>query len=674
MTRGAKTAFRGGLLVILSLLTARETAAQAFGVVRLGTWGGSIESGYQSERQNTHSPDGGTDIDFARRGHSERLIIRNEGFSVLDPRLFTGNLGLTFGLVKDRDSTNGTVTSHHADLTGYAFDAVLLAEKPYSGTLFANRAQNFLTQQFGRTDTSLENRGATFRLGEASHLRDWGIPYLSANLRAEQQGTKETTTSVLGQSFRRDELRNILDFNAHKGFETADLDLRYEFNDLNNLALPQLSFQSQTANLNYSLDFGPALNRRSDTRLSYSNRSGVSPITTFTADQQLRIEHLSNLSTNYRYLLTHIDTQAGTTASQSGLFQVRHQLYQNLTTNAQLSGLHAQLPTGVRDTYAGQVDFSYRRSLPWNGTVFARTGGRIQLDDNRLQVSQLSVIDESHGAPSPLGAGNGFLLDQPFVVASAIVVLDTRGGARLATAPGIDYDIVSEGNLTRIVPLPTSAVIQAGDPLAVSYAYEVDPSIKYGTTSGSLGGGVDFRWIAFSFGHEQSDQTLISGRDTRFLQNVRRDTAQLDLRGTWKELQGQAGAAYVRYDSTRLAYTQQRYTQFASYRPLRSLALSFNADWTLTDFTLPVRQTDARSMRLTLDWYAPGGWTTTALVSQRVFKDSELPTETVNEASLKARLNYGKLNVVSGITATNRTRGGFELTSWLLNILTTRRF
>ena len=57
-----------------------------------------------------------------------------------------------------------------------------------------------------------------------------------------------------------------------------------------------------------------------------------------------------------------------------------------------------------------------------------------------------------------------------------------------------------------------------------------------------------------------------------------------------------------------------------------------------------------------------------------MFKDSELPTETVNEASLKARLNYGKLNVVSGITATNRTRGGFELTSWLLNILATRRF
>lgn len=662
------------VMTVMWLLASSETGAQSLADFHLGAWSGSLDSAYGIDRQHTNSADGSPEIDSARRRTQDRLTIRNEGFYFLHPGIASGNLGLTFGLVRDRDVTNGTVNSRQAKLTGYAFDSTFFAAFPYNGTLYANRTQNFLTQPFGRTDITFEDRGATFRLREDSPLRDWGFPYVSANVRAEQQHIQETTTSVLGQAFRRDEMRNVLSLDGHKGFETSDLDLRYEFNDLNNSTFPSGSFQSQTANLNYSRDFGPALNRRSDTRLFYYTRSGVSPFSLFTADQRLRIDHLKDLSTSYSYLLTHTDTQAGTTTTQNGVFNVRHTPYRDLTANAQLSGLHQELPAGVRDSYAGQFALQYHRALPVGGAVFARAGGSYQLNNNQLRASQINVTDEAQGAPTPLGAGAGFLLDQSFVVASSIVVVDTRGGARLATTPGIDYDIVLEGNLIRIVPLPTSAVIQPGDPLAVSYTYELDPSLKYSTTSSSVSGGVDFRWIAFSYGHEQSEQTLRSGQDSRFLQNLRRDTAQLDLRGAWKALQGQAGAAYVRYDSTRLAYTQHRYNLLASYRPTRSLALAFNTDSTLTDFTLPAHQTDARSMRLTLDWYPREGLSTTALLGRRVYKDSLQPTETINEASLNARLLYGKLNLVTALTASERIRGGFQTAVWRLDFTAIRRF
>lgn len=673
MTPGARKALAAAMPVLL-LLAAREAGAQLLMGLRPGVWGGSLEAGYQTERQNTHSPDGAADIDSARRRMSERLTIRNEGFYFLDPRLVSGNLGLSFGLMQDRAITDGSASSRNAKLTGYAFDSTFFAEKPYGATLFANRTQNIATQPFGRTDSTYENRGAAARLGEDSFLKNWGMRHFSSALRVEQQHLQETTTSVLGQGFRRDELRDILNYSGHNGFDTADLDWRYEFNDLKNLAYPQGDFQSQAANLNYSLDFGPGLSRRSDTRLSYTNRTGSSRIGMFTGDEHVHVDHYTNLSTDYRYQLMQIDQQAGKTTSQIGSFLVRHELYRNLTTTAQTSAAHTDLPAGTRDSYAGQLDFSYRRGLPWNGTVFVRAGGRNQVDDNRLAASQISVTDEAHAAPSPLGAGAGFLINQAFAIAPGIVVVDTRGGARLPTTSGVDYELVQEGNLVRIVPLPTSAVIQPGDPLAVSYSYEVDPSIKYGTASRRLSAGVDFRWIALSAGHEQSDQKLISGQDSRFLQDLRRDNAQLDLRGAWKSLQGQAGAAYVRYDSTRLAYTQQRYTLLANYRRTRSLALGFNADRTLSEFTLPAHQTDARAMRLTLDWYGPLGLTTTALIGQRVYKDSLLPTETVNEAGLKARLAYGKLDLTSAFTANERMRGGFQAASWRLDFLATRRF
>jgi hypothetical protein len=663
-----------GTMTILAMLSAAEAGAQEeMQGLRLGAWAGEVEMGYAGDRQQTRS-DGEPVNDFTHRRLSERLGIRNQGFSVLDPRLVTGNLGLSFGLFRDRDSFDGTETSRRGTLTGYAFDSTFLADKPYNATVYANRNQNSLTQPFGgRTDVDYENRGVALRLREDSILRDWGMPYFNSTLRAYQEHVRETTTG-LGQVFERDELRNVIAFDGHKGFETADLDLRYELNDLDNVAFPAGSFRTQTGNVNYSQDFGPGLNRRWDSRLFYSDRTGLSPTTLVTADERVRIDHYKNLFTDYRYLGTRIETEAGTTDTHEGIFHVQHQLYRNLTSNARLSALHQDLPTGTRTSRAGQLDFSYQRSLPWDGRVFAHLGGRRQIDETRASASQINVVDEPHAAPAPLGGGAGFLLDQAFVVVATIVVVDTQGGGRVTASPGVDYDVLQEGNLTRIVPLPSSFKIQAGDPLAVSYTYEFDPSIKYSTDSAWLNAGADFRWIAFSVGHEQSDQTLLSGEAGRFLEDRRKDTAQLDLRGFWATLQGQASAAFTRYDSTRLAYTQQRFNQRVAYRALPNVLLALNAEESSTDYTLPERQSRSHSLGLTLDWLAPGGWSTTTFVGRRVYRDSVLPMETIDEASFRARWVYGKLEIVSLVALNDRTRGTFETIDRRFDLKLIRRF
>ena len=666
---------RSAAMAMLSLLAAAESAAQSLADLHSGAWGGSLQIGYGTDREEVRAADGSPAITSARRRTQENLSLRNDGFYFIDPGLATGNLSLSFGLLQERASSDGLSTSREATLTGYAFDSTFLGALPYNGTLYANRSENFLTQPFGRTDLTLENRGLALRLREDSALRDWGVPFFSAGLRAEQQDTKEETTSLLGQSFHRDEHRNTVALDGHKGFETSDLEAHYEASDVVNSSFSGASFQSQTASLNYSRDFGSLLNRRSDTRLFYYDRSGTSEFSLLSADERLRIAHQQNLATTYSYSLTRATTAQDISTTQRGAVDVLYRPYRDLLTNAEAAARHQQVSAGTRDTRSGQLGLQYQRALAKSGAVFARAVGRYQVDDNRLSTSQINVIDEAQSAPNPLGAGAGFLLNQGFVVVSSIVVVDTRGGARLATTLGVDYDVVLEGNLVRIVPLATSAVIQPGDPLAVSYTYELDPSIKYSTTTGSVSGGIDLRWIAFSVGHEQSDQKLISGEDGRFLQNLRRDSAQLDLRGAWKTFQAQAGAAYVQYDSTRLAYKQQRYTQLLSDRPSRALALTLQADQTLTDFTLPpVHQTDARSVRLTADWYAPSGWASTAFVARRELKDSLQPTETITEASVRSRFGYGKLDLSAAFTVSQRLRGGSELSSWRIDTLATRRF
>lgn len=640
---------------------------------RLGTWEGSLETSYEKQRQRTQAADTPDQV-FARRRASERLNIRNGGFSVIDPRLLTGNLGLTYELVRDHQESNGVGASRTGSLTGYNFDSTFLGEKPYSATVYANRNKTFYTQPFGgSTDLALQNRGVVLRLREDSILRERGIlPYFRASLRASQEQLNETTT-VPGQVFRRDESRNLLNFEGHNGFETADLDLRYESIDYENRVYLPGAYKSQATNLDYSRDFGPNLSRRWDSRVYYIDRTGGTPLKFLNVDEQVSIDHHENLSTFYQLRVMQQDTAGGATDTYSPSFRLRHRLYGNLVTNLQLADSHQRLSDGTRDNYNGQLDFDYRRGLP-NGQVSAQLGGRYEVEDDQLRSSQIQVVEEPHAAPSPLGAGAGFMLNNGFVIESSIVIVDTRGGARLPATLGIDYTVVTTGNLTQIVPQPTSAVILPGDPLIVSYSYQVDPSLKYSSTSAWLGAGMDLRWIAASFSHEQTAQTALSGSSSTFLENRRKDRIETELRGQWNALQARAGAAFVRYNATRLAYTEQRFVQRVTYRPGYDVTLTLSAEEFRTDYTLPVRQSDGRSGRIDLDWFAQDGWWTTAYVSKRILNDSMVPADSISEASLRIRRNWRKLEFNSVLALVDRTRGTVDTTDRRFMLTAIRRF
>lgn len=644
------------------------------GGLRLGTWQGELQASFDGQEQTTRFA-GGPETQFSLRRLRERLNIRNQGFSVLDPRLLTGNAGLTYDLVHDRQESDGVATTTTGKLTGYSFDATVLGQMPYNATVFANRSQNFLTQPFGgRSDLAYENRGVVLRLREDSFLRERGIlPYFSASLRAYQEQNDELTT-IAGQSFRRDDLRDVITLEARNGFETADLEFRYESTDFRNRVFAPGTYQSDVVNVNYSGDFGPTLNRRWDSRIFYSNRTGATAVRFVNVDEQVRIAHHKKLSTTWRYVATEQEVASGTTTSQGGVFQLQHRLYDNLTTNLEASELRQRLPDGTRETAYGQAGFLYRRNLPDNAQVFASLGGRYQRDDNQLQASLIQVIDEPHAAPPVLGGGAGFLLNQRFVDVATIGVVDTRGGARLPTSPGIDYVVVAEGDLTRIVPLATSAVIQPNDPLAVTYTYEVDPSLRYATTAHWWGAGADFGWVAFSAAGDKSKQEALSGRDSSFLEDRRKDETQVEFRGRRGDLQARAGANYVRYRATRLAYDGQRYSQSIRYRPNSGFALRLSAQQYSTDYELPVRHSQGYSAELTLDWFAPGGLLVTTYFARSNYRDTELPADDKSEANLKVRRYWRKLEFISTIGRIHRTRGTVDTTDERIMLTATRRF
>ena len=675
-----RTGLRGWAVGTLTVLLPAAALGQAQppGWLRLGTWRGELQGVVEAQEQSTRVK-GGTETDYSRRRTLGRLNVRNEGFSVFDPRLLTGNVGLTYDLLRDRQQTDGfgthSLTQQTGKLTGYTFDATAFAQMPYNAKVFANRSQNFYTQPFGgSSDLTFESSGLVLRMREDNFLRERGIlPYFSTSLRAYREHNDEHTT-IAGQSFRRDDERNVVTLEAHNGFETADLDFRYEATDFQNRVFQPGTYQSEVVNLNYSRDFGPTLNRRWDSRIYYRDRTGATNLKFTSVDEQLRIAHNRDLTSTWRYLATQQETDLGTTSTQNGVFQLRHNLYDNLATNLEASALRRTLPDGKQQTNYGQADFNYRRGLPGNAHVHARLGGRYQLDENAMLASFIQVIDEPHTAPAVLGGGAGFLLDQRFVVASTIEVVDTRGGARLPTALSVDYTFVTEGDRTRVVPLPTSAVIQPGDPLAVSYQYEVDPSLRYETRNYWLSAGADFGWVAFSLGRDETRQKALSGRDSSFLQDRRKDEAQVEFRGQWSKVQATAGADFVHYVATLLVYDDRRFKQLLRYRLHTRLSLALDAQQYSTDFDLPVRHSEGQSVRLTLDWFGPGGLLVTGYVARRTYRDTQLPDDEATEANLRLRRRWRKLEFVSTFGFIRRTRGTVETDDKRIMLTATRKF
>lgn len=662
----------GGIIGTGATLIAAEASGQQR--FSLGRWEAEVEVGGELDRQQTRT-EGAPGTESTRIRVEERLGIRTTGAFVVDPRLITSSFGGRFGLFQQQERFDGRNISRNGTLLGYSFDSVILSDKPYSFTLFANRDQNVLSREFGgRTEVSFENRGATFRLREDSFLQGLGFRNFSSVVGARQELAKEDT-SVLGQTFRRDERRNVLSYEASKGFQTSDLNLRYEFTDLEDPENPLGNFRSHSATLGYSLDFGPTLNRRWDSRLQYFDRRGPSPTTFLTADEELRVDHYENLFTDYRYLFSRFDAgAAGTTMTHHGVALLQHQLWKSLTTRLTADGVLQDLPSGQRIRYGGDVDLAYRRRLARGGEVFAAAGARYQIDDNRLTASLIDVVDEPHVAPSSLGGGAGFTLNNPLVISATIVVVDTRAGSRLPATLGVDFVVIQEGDLTRIIPLASSPVILAGDPLAVSYSFEVAPSLRFSTFSWRGSAGIDFRWIAFSFAHEQSQQQRLSGRDGRFLEDRTIDTARLELRGDWGLLRGLATAMYQNQDSTRLKFATWQFGQFVSFRPPFDLLLSVDLQESFTDFTLPKRRSLTYFGRATVDWFPWPSLFITGFFGTRIFKDSELPTEIIREAGLKARWSFGKLQVAPTLTWSDRERGGTETTDLRADLRVIRRF
>jgi hypothetical protein len=639
----------------------------------LGHWSGSLGLNFLDGTQSFSSANAPTSTS-SRRTTRETLRIENSGFYLLSPLFCTGNMAIDLGLGQDKSSGSGSDTATNDNAKGYSLDTTFLPEKPYSASLFANRSHEHVLQPFGATVVGeSQNGGAWFHLRQDSILNDWGYPWFESSLGLHQEHRQNTTTSF-GRSQTTDDKSRTAEFAANKGFETADLGFNYAANDISNQAFSQGNFHSKASGLQYSLDFGPTLNRRLDATLNYQTRDGQASSTTLTNNEHLRIDHFQNLSTDYQYGATHQNYRDVRTSQQNGAFTVVHKLYDNLTSSAGLSGSYATLPNGKITSRGGSLNEIYQHSLPGKGSLFVNLSGGYQVNDNNLSASSVNVFDEVHSAPNPISAGAGFLLDHMFVTVSSIVVTNLKGGSRTPTTADIDYSVVAENNQIRIVPIVGSVLIGAGDPLVVSYTYLLDERLKYATKSSAYGMGINYPWILAAYNHQQSDQTPLSGA-ALFLQNSRQDILQVGLEGTVWEMATKANMSLEKIETTTSAYRRTKLTSSLSRELPSNIRLAFGVNASESQYTVPdQRKTSTRSAHASFNWFTWSGWTHTASMDWSRYKDGSTPAETLVQAIGQSSVTLGKLSLVAEVALGEWLRNGSRSTNRSLNINIVRRF
>lgn len=653
-------------------LTAIPVSAQSLGWNGLE---GSVELGYEYAKQNIAQKNI-ADRNFTSDLFRQRLHLRGRQLYLVDPRLAKLNLGAGIEFFQDNNDFKIGNASQNGRLYDYALDATLFPQKPYSLMMYANQTESRVSRNFGtRTDISASRKGARATLNEQSALKDMGFPYFNTSLEASQVKIDENSSGN-GQDFQRNEEHNVLQYDASKGYQTADLRIGYRVEDVLDTQRVDNGFTTHTANLNYNVDFGPTLNLRWTSINTYIRRTGLNSNNSVTANENLLIHHNVDLTSDYQYTFSRFDTAFGPSTMNSVNASVSHRLYGSLTSSLNAQGNVARLPEGTAKSYGAGPAFNYHRRISDKSRLLLRATGNYRINDNDLTDNTIQTNNEFHQVGTDFPVGDpGFLLDELFVDAASIVVIDRRDGSQLTTTPGIDYEVIAEGDRTRIRPVPTSVILQANDPLEVSYRHGVAPSLSYSTRSLSLGGGIDFGWLSFSVAHSVSNQTLRSGTDSDLLQDVTANTIDLRVRGKWRRLQVGADAGYKSEHSSRQQYTTWRFGQSVTLTGFHTFTVTATASENFMSFTQPrPRDIDSYTANIELNGTLARAWRTRLYAGVLILKDPDIENQSTARAGINLRRDIGRLTVSGDLLWNAFDRESVTSTGRLINLQAIRTF
>ncbi len=510
--------------------------------------------------------------------------LRGSG-SIYHPNLlafdFNGELGWGWNQMTTTSPGYRQSINESDQLDRYLVTVNLLQEKPYNASFFA--AQDHTYRDYGSFDT--------FTVDESRYGGTVNWTTQNLNLTSNFGYQDETDTGLIDSSEVKETYFNFLGIYRRKSGQTT---LTGQWNQFDNIlgAANSLTSANESIGIADSEAFGSRQQITASTGVTFSHAEyGGQQMDTVNATENVNIQHRSNLDSFLIFNAERNDLHPATESSLQGDYGLRHQLYDSLTSTADVHGSYQDNsdPTGssATDLYGVGLAENYRKRLQsWGRLSVSASVVADHVDDSASGSSFPST--ESHQVYLPTSSQyRPVYLDHPSVIAGSIQV--TAGGQLLAA--GTDYEVVTAGQLTEVrlifPPSPTVAPLLVNDSVTISVSYQ--SASQNNASYEALTSDVEMRLDLFG-------RLGIYGRmnwmDNNAPPQVQAQTLT-DLVGgldyNWRWLR--TGAEYEDYDSNFVQYDALRFFQDFNFHPSGRSSLSLNLDETWYDYTPSGNQT-----------------------------------------------------------------------------------
>lgn len=381
----------------------------------------------------------------------------------------------------------------------YDISALILGEGPLPVIAYSRRDETFLDREFSGSIRSITSEtGVIFRL--KSERAPTTVQYF------HRDQSDSDTLDIVDTQIVQD---TVVVQSLYRITESQELELTYIFDHVDETQAFgfQNMYDRHDATLTHTLRFGPEDKHDLRSMLRLYDQSGRYAGSVVRLDEQLTLRHTEDLESRYNLIAETQDRGGSDQQLIAGNAQVRHQLYDSLTSTATVGGDHLSLADDdfTSDGYfvAGTLD--YVKRVPY-GLLEASSSVGYDRQENSDRGDTLSVVNQPAIFIDPLP----IILNRRNIVPSSILVTGAAGIP--VFQEGLDYDVrdfPDRVELRRVV----GGAIPNGTSVLISYDIGPEPenaidtintsfSVRYQFDQGALDG------LAAYFRYRRTDRNL----------------------------------------------------------------------------------------------------------------------------------------------------------------------
>ncbi len=513
----------------------------------------------------------------------EELSVGGSGW-IYHPALL--DLDADFGVLFNQDFASnkaGRETKTYLDQFDYDLRLGILPYKPYPMSVYVSQLRTQVDSPFTpRREVDTFRYGAGLALPQLAAF-DLELP---TRMNYRHQETETNSFAGVGKTLReRDEAEFVMDNET----ERTRNRLRYNWRSLTS---ESRGGDTSSSRHDVRLFQDMELDKGSlSSQFFLVGSEGTFDTLSLSLNENLNLQHPGSLNSSYGYGLSFQETEDNEQLVHSGRVGVSHQLYESLSSSANLNGTYSDADIGTMWTGGAGGHLGYKKKIPY-GSFGLRFSPDYLYTKEDVEAGTASTVNEQHD----INLTTNIVLENPLIVNSTVEVFDPNTGDRFTE--GVDYDLIVSGDRTAIQVVPGSDLDPLVPPLtsvmAVNYDYGLQPELTFSTLTLVSGFSLDL-WdhVSGDLSYAKTDQKLIEGNSSQTrLDDSRRLLGRVDV--TFQH--SRSRFEYERYRSSINPRERYSVSQNFSFRPGTRTALGIGASYDRDKVLDPDRVTEAVSV------------------------------------------------------------------------------